>query len=177
MQNLDTNVHWLHLAVDNDKPAKKTEDINLESASPKVLHHPRLIGQLENDHERLIELYGMLKSAVAASRMSDLNGLLTQFSSVLRGHIMAENMKLYIFLSYHLADRPEQVARVKKMRRAKKALANQVTSMRQQFADQHMDETLLSSFASQLADIGLNLGERVKEEDAFLYPLYDSLAT
>jgi hypothetical protein len=69
----------------------------------RIAHHFELIAQLEQDHRDLLRIYSGLRRASDAGRMQEAGEQLETFRHALQGHLLKENVKLYVYLEHTLA--------------------------------------------------------------------------
>ncbi len=140
----------------------------------EIHYHPDLIENLKSDHKRLLGRYGDIKSHFEAADYEQVAGQLEQFKMDLQGHLLTENIKLYIYLDHMLANDEMNATLIKEFRREMDGIARVALKFLSKYEAIGVDKDLAPSFAKDFAEIGKVLVERIKREEEVLYPLYVS---
>ncbi len=144
----------------------------------QVQFDPMLIDSLTDDHHGLLDLYGQIDAASREGRWSDVSVLLPQLRSRLTDHLLVEGVKLYCYLQHAV---PEDDETHDTFRAFKTEMA-QIGRTAFNFVDRYSNATAFvspasrTSFLNELKVIGEVLSDRIRREEAMLYPLYGQWA-
>ncbi len=131
-----------------------------------------LIKNLKDDHQTLLSLYGEMAQALSDNDHKTLVGLFTKFSAELRSHLLTENLKLYIYLSHAMVADTESLAIITDLRSEMQQIGRVVNNFLIRYSELPWSEEQVHSFPSEFEKIGEVLVDRIKREEATLYPLY-----
>ena len=142
-----------------------------------VPHHSALVQGLVNDHRQLLQAFGRLKHCAEAEDPGAFKHALVDFKALLVPHLLQEAIKLYTFLRQELKAQGNQ--QVYQMVNGYKTEMGGIGDAAVRFvetytatADADID---FVGVRAALDDIGKLLGDRIRREEAELYPLYQSL--
>lgn len=138
----------------------------------EIRYHPELIDQLEEDHRKLLGIYGTIKEAFDAGEYAQVSTLLDQFRGALQGHLLTENVRLYIYLDRCLAGDETNSELIRGFRREMDGIGKTAMNFLKKYEAIGVDRDLAGAFAKDFAVIGSVLGERIQKEEQVLYPLY-----
>lgn len=138
----------------------------------RIKYKPNLINELEADHKKLVELFGKIWSDAFAKRdYVATNQLITEFKSSFQAHLLAENIKFYVYLEQTLQDDPENLQIVKEFRLDMNKIARTATNFckryQGQFTMRHVEQ-----FETDYKNVGKVLTQRISLEENSLYVLY-----
>ncbi len=156
----------------------KTKDVAQEQAETvylsgtQLFYDLSLIDKLKNDHLMLLELYGEMAQALADKEHEALVKLFIKFSAKLRSHLLTENLKLYIYLSHAMVADTESLAIITDLRSEMQQIGRTVNNFLTYYSELPWSEEQDNSFPGEFEKIGEVLVERIKREEATLYPLY-----
>ena len=139
-----------------------------------IRYTPDLIEDLERDHQALLRSYGRLVKTANKTDFSTFKAELAVFKSLLVAHLLKEAIRLYIYLRQQF--------------KADAAMHGLVTSYKVEmdgigrvamgFIDTHLNASAgtvdFSTLTAQLSALGKVLGDRIRREEAELYPLYNA---
>lgn len=151
------------------------QDNNVEySSAPgtEIHYHPDLIDKLQSDHRHLLELYGEINRLFEQQDYPQVSKMLDVLKSELRGHLLTENIKLYIYLDHMLANDEMNSSLIKDFRREMDGIAKVALRFLSKYEAIGVDKELAPSFARDFGELGKVLVERIKREEEVLYPLY-----
>ncbi|MBU0501586.1 MAG: hemerythrin domain-containing protein [Gammaproteobacteria bacterium] len=137
-----------------------------------IPYYPDLIKHLTAEHKDLLALYQRIENARAGADYGRVDDLLEEFASVLRGHLLTENVKLYVYLKYVLSKDPENAALMQQMRTEMMHIGRSVVAFLDTYHKCAWDEAMRQQFAADMAQIGAVLVKRINTEEDTLYPLY-----
>ncbi len=147
-----------------------------QGAAPgtEINYYPDLVPELLDDHQILLGLFTEVTKTYEAKDYARLPGLLSEFGSLLRGHLLKENIKLYIYLQHALANDPENSALMQEFRTEMHGISKAVTKFLKHYSVEDWGEQRRSAFGDDLGAIGKVLVKRIETEESVLYPLYMS---
>lgn len=131
-----------------------------------------LIDQFEAEHQALLNLFGLIKDAAEKQDFKNVKKHLKKFTSILRGHLLTENVKLYIYLSRELANDIENKEIIMTFRREMMQIGRAVNQFVTRYDQEEWNDTMKANFLSELLSIGDVLVHRIQQEESTLYPLY-----
>ena len=155
---------------------KKKSEARPEKASasttPGISYDPELIGQLADEHQSLLSIFGEMSDAAEKQNWPLTQKHLKSFATALRGHLLAENVKLYVYLSKSFASDPETQNIAKEFRKEMMHIGRAVNQFVTRYEVAAWSEEMKENFSSELAGIGEVLVKRIEHEEQSLYPLY-----
>lgn len=138
----------------------------------EIYYSPELIAGFLDDHQQLLKLFGELNETYVAKKYKKLPGMLAEFGTMLRGHLLTENIKLYIYLQRVLANDPENAALIQGFRTEMNGISKTVTAFLKHYGEEDWGDQRKASFGKELEAIGGVLVKRIETEESMLYPLY-----
>lgn len=138
----------------------------------QIRYHPDLVDQLMTDHQKLLGIYGEIQAAFQAGNYPLVSQKLDEFRSGLQGHLLTENVRLYIYLDRCLAGDETNSELIRGFRREMDAIAKVAMNFLKKYEAIGVDQDLAAAFAKDFATIGQVLTERIQKEEQVLYPLY-----
>ncbi|MEW5889949.1 MAG: hemerythrin domain-containing protein [Pseudomonadota bacterium] len=154
-------------------PAPAGQPASGVSAPGTAIHYSAdLIARLKADHAQLLALYGAVKQAFANKDYAAVAAGLEDFRSAIQGHLLVENVRLYIYLEHQLAQDPASFELIHEFRREMDGIGKAVVAFLTRYRNIGSDRSLSPSFAKDLDAVGAVLVRRIEREEATLYPLY-----
>ncbi len=138
----------------------------------EIRYHPELVEQLKSDHQTLLGIYGEIQAAFDAGDYARVSEKLDAFRTGLQGHLLTENVRLYIYLDRCLASDETNSELIRGFRREMDGIAKVAMNFLKKYEAIGVDKELAGAFAKDFATIGQVLGERIQKEEQVLYPLY-----
>lgn len=155
------------------QPVSPTPETSHTTApGTEIRYSPELVGQLQTDHQSLLELYGKIDNAFKEKRYNEVSSMLGDFKSGLNAHLLTENVRLYIYLDRSLAHDPTSSDLIRGFRKEMDDIAKVALGFLKKYETIGVDEDLANHFANDFATIGKVLVERIQKEENTLYPLY-----
>jgi regulator of sigma D len=142
----------------------------------RIAHHFELIAQLEQDHRDLLRIYSGLRRASDAGRMQEAGEQLETFRHALQGHLLKENVKLYVYLEHTLAADATSHELMHGFRHEMDRIGKAVMVFLDRYRDLAGHPEWKDDFARELDGIGKVLVERMRNEESNLYPLRPALS-
>lgn len=140
--------------------------------STQIQYHPELIEQLVADHRMLLGLYGEIKKVFEAGDYARVSKMLDEFRRGLQGHLLTENVRMYIYLERNLAGDEFNADLIRGYRREMDGIGKVAMNFLKKYEAIGVDTELAGPFAKDFATIGAVLAERIEKEERGLYPLY-----
>lgn len=137
-----------------------------------IRYEPELIPKLKNDHASLLTIWGNMAKALDKGDAKTISGLLSKFKSALNNHLLTENVKLYVYLTQHLADDPYNSEIIKEFRSEMNTIGRTVTTFLRTYTSRPIKDCELDEFRTQFEAIGEALVDRIEREENTLYELY-----
>lgn len=131
-----------------------------------------LINTFQAEHQGLLRLFGDIKAAAERDDFKLVQIKLKKFTSILRGHLLTENVKLYVYLSKELAHDPENKDIIMSFRREMMQIGKVVNQFVTKYDRLLWTLDMRQDFLPELLAIGQVLIERIEREESTLYPLY-----
>lgn len=139
----------------------------------EIAYHENLLSKFNSDHQKLLRLFNETAKAAESSNESLTKTRLRQFSSVLQGHVLEENVKLYVYLDHALKNdkrNHEVIIKYKSEMQSISKLVNKFVLKYVQLTE--WEKHKWESFESELKSLGDALVARIESEESILYPLY-----
>lgn len=162
---------------------KKASDENkAETPSPsaqygaapgtEIRYSPTLIEELQQDHQQLLGVYMAIKASFDDGDYVAVSEKLNEFRTGLQGHLLTENVRLYIYLDRMLGRDEMNAELIHNFRREMDGIGKVALNFLKKYDMIGVDKELAPAFAKDFAAIGAVLTERIKKEESVLYPLY-----
>lgn len=151
------------------KPAGTTIEHKIESGSGYQSH---LIPTLIEEHKVLLDGLDNARHFIARSRFKDFAHELKVFRGRFKSHVMAENVKLYLYLRLFLASDTVQRQYANEMRTKMKPISEKVSVFFDQYGDDQLTDTNVYACETELSELRKLIRSRFQEEEQRLYPLY-----
>jgi len=159
--------------VNRNKEGSKTKSSEAKTApGTQIYYHPELIDELMKDHQVLVELAGTIKQHYDIGAFDSIPDMLSRFGILLRGHLLKENIKLYVYLQHVLAGDEENTALMQGFKNDIKDIGKTVTTFLHKYNKRDWDIELRSSFGGEFDNVLKTLGKRIQTEENILYKLY-----
>ncbi|MCL2021611.1 MAG: hemerythrin domain-containing protein [Betaproteobacteria bacterium] len=152
--------------------------LSRQAPGTRISYDPELIVQLKEDHQRLLEIFGLVGKAFANNDMAATARHLDTFRSELMEHLLTENVRFYVYLERTLKQKDqESFDLMYSFRREMNTISKSVLA----FFDKYQKNIgkrpkLTASFGKDLENVGAILTERIRREEEILYPLYAPVA-
>jgi len=156
----------------SEAPSSAKESSEGTAPGTEIHYHRDLVPELLNDHQILLKRFGEIAEAERRGEFHRLPGLLEEFGSLLRGHLLKENVKLYIYLQHALANDPDNAALIQGFRTEMHGISRTVTKFLKHYGQKEWDGQRREQFGADLDKIGEVLVRRIQTEEEVLYPLY-----
>lgn len=137
-----------------------------------ITYDPHLVEKLTTEHKALLALYGSIAQALEKSDLNRVNELLRKFKVMLQEHLLLENLRLYAYLSRHLADDDSRSKIINDFRSEMTEIGWTVVDFLRRYADEPIPEGRIFKFREEFDRIGGVLVSRIEREEKSLYTLY-----
>lgn len=158
--------------TDESVGVTKVEASNMAPGTT-IRFDPKLVAELKMDHVNLIALF---KGIAATSGRHDselLTKQLADFGSSLRGHILKENVRLYVYLKSSLKTEEDSLTIMQEFSHEMNLIGRAVNNFLHKYTNvAQWDEPQWAVFERDLNEVGTVLTQRIETEENILYPLY-----
>lgn len=154
------------------KKAAPATPVMSQASNKGISYDQSLIDQFEAEHQSLISLFGKIKTSAESQDFKGVQKYLKKFTSVLRGHLLTENVKLYVYLSKALANDIENKEIMMTFRQEMMQIGRVVNQFVTRYEQTIWDNDMKANFLDELLAIGDVLVRRIEQEESVLYPLY-----
>lgn len=139
----------------------------------QIAYSEELISKLTQDHQDLLALFVAIQTAGGRHDAESLRDSLAEFSRRLTGHILLENLKLYIYIQRNLQSDAESKELVKRFRKEMSGIATAVLDFVTKYrSTTNWNAQTFDVFKLELLALGEVLVKRIQCEEQDLYPLY-----
>ena len=152
--------------INNASPEYKT------APGTSIHFDPELVAQLKDDHKALIGLYMEIKSLFEAENYKAVSKNLGDFRTALQGHLLTENVRLYIYLDHMFQMDEINSELIRGFRKDMDGIAKVAINFLKKYEEIGVDQDLAIRFADDFSTIGEVLTKRIEKEETILYPLY-----
>lgn len=153
----------------------KETDAGRETA-PRVgiSYDPLLIGKLKEDHQELVKLFTAIKKAATEGKFTEIPNILSEFKLALQTHLAVENVRFYVYVQQLYANDLDTSDFITGLRSEMNGIARAVMKFTEKYSAVQLTHSTVTSFNSELDEIGTVLTKRVVLEENRLYSLYRS---
>ncbi|MCW9015123.1 MAG: hemerythrin domain-containing protein [Gammaproteobacteria bacterium] len=137
-----------------------------------IHYDPELINDLKNDHQNLFGIYTEIKTLFDNGDYPAVSTRLNDFRGDLQGHLLTENVRLYIYLDHMLRGDETNLELIRGFRKEMDDIAKTAMNFLKKYEAIGVDTDLAEIFSKDFDTIGEVLTKRIKREESVLYPLY-----
>ena len=134
--------------------------------------HPELVGKLQQDHIALLRLYTQTQTSARCGDVVQAAHHLEEFRILLQGHLMTENVRLYVYLEHTLDKDASSHQLIRSFRHEMGDIGKAVEVFLHDYRDLTQHPEFTQQFSEAFEGIGKVLAERIRREEETLYPLY-----
>lgn len=138
----------------------------------RIHYSAELVDKLKGDHRKLLELFLGVKAAGEAGDMAMAAARLEDFRAELQGHLLTENIRLYVYLEHALAHDADSHGLMRSFRHEMDEIGKAVVGFLSKYRELASNPVLATTFVPDLEAVGKVLVERIRREEDTLYPLY-----
>lgn len=152
----------------------KQDTVSAPAATGTQLHYdPNLVSSLVSDHHALLGIFGEIAAAMEQKNVALTQEKLGEFGDALRGHLLKENVRFYVYLQHSLEGDAENAEIMHDFRREMQHIGKAVADFLHKYtAEGEWDGQMWQSFQQEVGGIGKVLTKRIQTEENILYPLY-----
>ena len=140
--------------------------------APSAQYQPELIETFKQEHVKLLKLFSTIHAFAEHGDVKRTADYLMDFRFALQGHLLTENVRLYVYLERRLAHDPASYELIHSFRHEMDRIGRDVVHFLEQYRELETKPHLLQTFISDLDAIGKVLVKRIQSEEDILYPLY-----
>lgn len=166
---------WIGRLFGKTKNKKLIEEKQQQKTSgANISHHEGLMEEYLDDHKELVALITSVGKAAKSGHFTEVQNKLAEFKTVLEGHLLNENVRLYAYLEQQFRNQPENLQLVKDFRKEMRGIASAVTKFIKYWREAGVTAATSDAFMQEYQTIVNVLGKRINAEEKHLYPLYNS---
>ncbi len=156
------------------KPVEQPKAVEQKVVPGTQLHYDsNLVPNLVADHQVLLGIFGEIGVAMNQKNMVLVKQKLGELGDGLRGHLLKENIRFYVYLQHSLEADPDNAAIMHDFRKEMQHIGKAVADFLHKFtADGDWSEAMWQDFQQEVGGIGKVLVKRIQTEENVLYPLY-----
>lgn len=137
-----------------------------------IPYRPTLIDDLKSDHQQLGSIFAELVAATNAGKRKETKKALDQFEGLLYEHLLKEKISFYIYLRGIFSRDEGTLELVNYFSREMDGIQREVMKFLRKYRESSLSPSELSEMSHELNGLGKALTNRIKREEAQLYPLY-----
>ncbi|MCV2219397.1 hemerythrin domain-containing protein [Thauera sp. Sel9] len=153
-------------------PAHAAPEAGPCAPGTSIRYSADLIEHLVRDHRSMLDCVGEIGRAARSGRLDEAVPLLERFRTDLHGHLLVENVRLYVYLEHTLASDPASHALMHEFRHDMDEIGKKVVAFLTRYARLGEDPSLAAGFVADLDVVAAALADRIRREEDVLYPLY-----
>lgn len=136
-------------------------------------YDPNLIAELKSDHAQLISLFTKIVSTTSQRNDQLLIKQLNEFGQKLRGHLLKENVRFYVYLKNSLQSDENSLRIMQDFSHEMQLIGRAVTDFLHKYTNvPQWDDAQWAVFERDLKSVGNVLTQRIESEEGTLYTLY-----
>ncbi len=160
-----------------NKPQKDVAETEIPyqggTAPGTSIHYQNeLIPHLKSEHNTLLTVYDEIGKAVKKNDFELASSKLADFKRNLLTHLLAENIRLYVYLEHCFVNDSINSILVHDFRKEMALVGKIVMGFLKKYQSKGIDDKNVDSFMNEFVEIGRVLQERIQKEEVSLYPLY-----
>lgn len=148
--------------------------MSTDCMSNGIKYSPELIDSFEQEHRELLQSYGRLALHANAVSYLKFQEEICKFKSSLVSHLLKEAIKLYIYLRQQLKSDPASYRLVSSYKSEMDSIGKVAMDFIDKYVGLSSEQVNFEELNAGLRDIGKVLGDRIRREEAELYPLYQA---
>lgn len=152
--------------------AKTTTTPSSAAPGTRIQYNPELIEHFKEDHSKLLKLFSAIHTFAEHRDVKRTAEYLMDFRFALQGHLLTENVRLYVYLERKLGNDPSTYELIHGFRHEMDTIGKAVVHFLEQYRELETHPHLLQTFITDLDAIGKVLVKRIRNEEEILYPLY-----
>lgn len=138
-----------------------------------INYDPNLIAELKSDHGHLLALFANIIASTEKRNDRLLVEQLSEFGQKLRGHLLKENVRFYVYLKNNLQSDENSLAIMQDFSHEMQQIGRAVTDFLHKYISvPQWDDAQWAVFDRDLNAVGKVLTRRIESEEDTLYTLY-----
>ena len=166
------HVHSGDAAVSREPEAPLAEVAETVAPGTAIRFHADLVAKLTQDHQQLLKLFTQTQAAARSGDVIVAARCLDEFRILLQGHLLTENVRLYVYLEHALVKDAPSHQLIRSFRHEMDGIGKAVVQFLNDYRDLAEHPEFVQEFSQALDGIGKVLVERIRHEEETLYPLY-----
>lgn len=155
------------------KQAGTTSTLEIESGAGYQAH---LMDSFTEEHKVLLDGLDNARQFIARSKLEDFARELKVFKGRFQSHLMAENVKLYLYLRLTLKNNTVERQYAEQMRKSMKPINAKVSEFYEKYGAGKLTSVAQYACETELNNLRKDIRERFEEEEKRLHPLYKKQA-
>lgn len=159
----------------DDEKQVETATVKNPPASPgnSINYDPNLVTELKADHGLLVGLFTGIVATTGQRNHKLLTEQLNEFGQKLRGHLLKENVRFYVYLKKSLQSDEDSMSIMQEFAHEMQQIGRAVTDFLHTYTHvTHWDDAQWAVFERDLNGVGKVLTQRIGAEEDTLYTLY-----
>ncbi len=158
---------------ESPKPAGETTLQQGVAPGTQLHYDPNLVPSLIADHHVLVGIFGEVGNALKQKDSVLLKEKLSEFGNALRGHLLTENIRFYVYLQHSLEGDAENAAIMHDFRKEMQHIGKAVADFLHKYVGTtDWNDAAWQQFEKDVTQIGKVLVKRIQTEENVLYSLY-----
>lgn len=137
-----------------------------------VFYDSGLIAELRDDHRTLKQQLKLINHFIASRQIDKVKQLLERFKSTLIAHVYRENLKLYIYLQASLRRNPQEIVKMRILRKEMDAISVMVMDFLDKYESVGQKMHLQVNFITDFMVVRSMYLKRIQRESDELFPMY-----
>lgn len=170
---------WIILVTINKKDRRLSSSAANQAPSTQfapgtqISYMAGLVPELKDEHRQLLDLFGQIVAAQKDKDVARIQAGLDSLKTALTGHLLKENVRLYVYLQKIFSADADNSVLVSGFRQEMDGIGRAVSAFIQKYiALKSWGDAEHQAFGTELHAIGQALGKRIASEEGSLYPLY-----
>lgn len=143
-----------------------------EQSESNIQFYPKLVDNLEADHQQLLRLYTNIAATLNIREYQLIPGQLNNFKEKLKAHLDTENIKFYGYLEQSLKSKNEEFQAMRAFRKEMRTIERTVIKFLDKWISNGIQGDTAEEFKGEYEAIGSALVTRIESEEKELYILY-----
>lgn len=138
-----------------------------------INYDAHLVAELKSDHGLLVKLFTAIVSTTGQRNSKQLTEQLNEFGQKLRGHLLKENVRFYVYLKNSLQSDENSLSIMQEFSHEMQQIGRAVTDFLHTYTHvTQWDDAQWAVFERDLNSVGKVLTQRIESEENTLYTLY-----
>lgn len=150
----------------------KVETRRLMSPETSIAYKATLVPELIREHRELLRVFQTLMAAHEAKLHDESILRMKTFATLLRAHLLKENLHLYVYLKHALQHDSELTELMNAMRAEMGAIGKVLNQFVTKYTTSPWDSETREQLGTELTGIASVLQKRIAQEESTLYTMY-----